>query len=50
VHGAGGLDELALEGESLVAEVVDGSVRLMTVTAAEAGLEPARVAQVSARR
>jgi anthranilate phosphoribosyltransferase len=41
VHGAGGLDELGLEGESAVAEVVDGSVRRRTVTAAEAGLAPA---------
>jgi anthranilate phosphoribosyltransferase len=53
VHGAGGLDELSLEGESMVAEVVGGSVRLHTVTAAEAGLAAAplatlRVASVAA--
>src|SRR5712664_2279570 len=41
VHGAGGLDELSLEGESVVAEVVGGSIRLHTVTAAEAGLASA---------
>lgn len=44
VHGAGGLDELALEGESTVAEVVDGRVDLTTVTAAGAGLAPAPTA------
>ncbi|TMB22521.1 MAG: anthranilate phosphoribosyltransferase [Deltaproteobacteria bacterium] len=44
VHGAGGLDELALEGESAVAELAGGAVRLRTVTAAEAGLGPAPIA------
>jgi len=44
VHGAGGLDELSLEGESVVAEVADGSIRLHTVTAAEAGLASAPLA------
>ena len=44
VHGAGGLDELSLEGESIVAEVEDGRVRMRTVTAADAGLAPAPVA------
>src|SRR5262249_25400617 len=44
VHGAGGLDELSLEGESAVAEVEDGHIRLRTVTAADAGLAPAPVA------
>jgi anthranilate phosphoribosyltransferase len=43
VHGARGLDELALDGESVVAEVVDGEVKIRTVTAAEAGLAPAPV-------
>ena len=41
VHGAGGLDELALEGESIVAEVAEGRLRALTVTAAAAGLAPA---------
>ena len=41
VHGAGGLDELALEGESTVAEVAHGAVRLMTVRPGDAGLPPA---------
>jgi anthranilate phosphoribosyltransferase len=40
VHGAGGLDEVALAGETLVAEVADGRVRTRRVTAADAGLVP----------
>jgi anthranilate phosphoribosyltransferase len=44
VHGAGGLDELALEGESTVAEVAHGAVRLTTVRAADAGLPSAPLA------
>src|SRR5207249_1523384 len=44
VHGAGGLDEIALEGETVVAEVAEGRVRLGTVTAADAGLAPAPLA------
>jgi anthranilate phosphoribosyltransferase len=47
VHGAGGLDELALEGESVVAEVVDGRLRAFTVTAAAAGLAPAPAAALA---
>jgi len=38
VHGAGGLDELSLEGESAVAEVQGERISLRTVSAAEAGL------------
>jgi anthranilate phosphoribosyltransferase len=41
VHGAGGLDELALEGESVVADVRPEGVRVEAVTAADAGLPPA---------
>jgi anthranilate phosphoribosyltransferase len=41
VHGAGGLDELALEGESVVAEVVGNRVRQLTVGPAAAGVQPA---------
>src|SRR5262249_39872969 len=41
VHGAGGLDELALEGPSSVAEVADGRVRTFTVDAPGAGLPAA---------
>lgn len=44
VHGAGGLDELGLEGETAVAEVVGGAVRRRTITAADAGLKPAPTA------
>jgi anthranilate phosphoribosyltransferase len=40
VHGAGGLDELSLEGESAVAEIADGRLRLATVRAEDAGLPP----------
>jgi anthranilate phosphoribosyltransferase len=52
VHGAGGLDELALEGASIVAEVGGGTVRVHAVTAADAGLSAApggalRVASLS---
>jgi anthranilate phosphoribosyltransferase len=43
VHGAGGLDELSLAGESWVAEVGGGAVRTRTVRAAEAGLAQAPV-------
>jgi anthranilate phosphoribosyltransferase len=41
VHGAGGLDEIALEGETALAEVRDGTVHVRTMTAGEAGLGPA---------
>jgi len=44
VHGAGGLDEIALEGETLVAEVAGGAVCMRTVTAADAGLAAAAAA------
>ena len=43
LHGAGGFDELALKGESHVAEVADGRVRTFTVSAAAAGLAPAEL-------
>jgi anthranilate phosphoribosyltransferase len=41
VHGHGGLDELALDGASTVAEVTPAGVSLRTVTADDAGLGPA---------
>jgi anthranilate phosphoribosyltransferase len=45
VHGAGGLDELSLAGETRVSEVrEDGSVRSFQVTPEEAGLPRATVA------
>lgn len=39
VHGAGGLDELSLSGESIVAEVKGSDVRRFTVTPEDAGLQ-----------
>jgi anthranilate phosphoribosyltransferase len=41
VHGAGGLDELSLDGESLVAEVRDGQVVRRRVRATDLGLAAA---------
>lgn len=41
VHGAGGVDELSLEGESVVAEVTAEGVALRRVVPEDAGLTPA---------
>src|SRR5713101_3360926 len=41
VHGAGGLDEISLAGETLVAEVRDGTVRRFTVAPEEFGVASA---------
>src|SRR5207302_9741262 len=41
VHGAGGLDEISLSGQTIVAEVRDGTVRQFSVTPEEFGVEPA---------
>jgi anthranilate phosphoribosyltransferase len=41
VHGAGGLDEISLAGETLVAEVRDGTVRRFTVTPEDFGVSRA---------
>ena len=41
VHGAGGLDEISLAGETLVAEVTGGGVRRFTVTPEEFGVSRA---------
>lgn len=38
VHGDGGIDEISLQGETLVAEVQDGQVRTYTVVPEEFGL------------
>jgi len=38
VHGAGGLDEISLAGETMVAEVRDGAIRRFTVTPDEFGV------------
>lgn len=43
VHGAGGLDEIALAGETLVAEVKDGAVRRFTVTPEDFGVARAPI-------
>jgi anthranilate phosphoribosyltransferase len=43
VHGAGGLDEIALAGETEVAEVTAGGITSRTVTAAGVGLAPAPI-------
>jgi anthranilate phosphoribosyltransferase len=41
VHGAGGLDEISLAGETIVAEVRDGRVRKFSVTPEEFGVKRA---------
>ena len=41
VHGAGGLDEIALSGETLAAEVRNGQVRRLTLTPEEFGVSRA---------
>ena len=41
LHGAGGLDEISLAGETMVAEVKSGAVRRFTVTPEEFGVERA---------
>jgi anthranilate phosphoribosyltransferase len=43
VHGAGGLDEISLVGETIVAEVRDGSVRKFSVTPEEFGVKRAPI-------
>jgi anthranilate phosphoribosyltransferase len=43
VHGAGGLDEISLAGETLVAEVRNGTVRRFTVTPEEFGVGRAQL-------
>jgi len=43
VHGAGGLDEISLVGETAVAEIRDGKVRKFTVTPEEFGVKRAPI-------
>ncbi len=43
VHGAGGLDEISLAGETIVAEVRDGKVRKFSVTPEEFGVKRAPI-------
>ncbi len=47
VHGADGLDELSLEGESLVAEVRSDKVRIFRMNAGAVGFEPAPLAAIA---
>jgi len=46
VHGAGGLDEISLAGETLVGEVKDGGVRRFTVTPEDFGASRAPIEAV----
>jgi len=46
VHGTGGLDEISLAGETLVAEVKDGGVRRFTVTPEDFGVSHAPIEAV----
>jgi anthranilate phosphoribosyltransferase len=46
VHGAGGLDEISLAGETLIAEVKAGSVRRFTVTPEDFGVSRAPIDSV----
>lgn len=41
VHGAGGLDEISISGETLVAEVHQGAVRRFTIAPEDFGVTPA---------
>lgn len=43
VHGAGGLDEISLAGETLIAEVKDGAVRRYTVVPEDFGVSRAPI-------
>jgi anthranilate phosphoribosyltransferase len=43
VHGAGGLDEISLAGETLVAEIHAGEVRRYTVTPQDFGVAPSPI-------
>lgn len=46
VHGAGGLDEISLAGETIVAEVRDGKVRKFNVTPEEFGMKCASLESI----
>jgi anthranilate phosphoribosyltransferase len=46
VHGVEGLDEIALSGETMVAELKDGDIREYTVSPADFGLRAADAAQI----
>lgn len=46
VHGHDGLDELTTTGVTDVAELKDGKVRLLEITPADAGLQPAKLSDL----
>ncbi len=46
VHGAGGLDEISLSGETQIAEVHEGQIRRFTVTPEDFGLSPASLEEL----
>ncbi len=46
VHGAGGLDEISLAGETLVAEITGGEVRRFTITPEDFGVSKAPIETV----
>jgi anthranilate phosphoribosyltransferase len=46
VHGHDGLDELTTTGSTKVAELKDGKIRFFEVTPADAGLPPAKLADL----
>jgi len=47
VHGAGGIDEISLQGETTVAEVLDGRVHTYTICPEDVGLARAPVAALA---
>jgi anthranilate phosphoribosyltransferase len=47
VHGAGGLDEISLSGETKVGEVIGNAVRLYEITPEDFGLERAPLSAIS---
>ncbi len=46
VHGAGGLDEISLSGETMIAEVQGGAVKRFTVTPEDFGVERAPIESI----
>jgi anthranilate phosphoribosyltransferase len=47
VHGAGGLDEISLAGETLIAEISDGQVKRFVLTPEDFGLHRAGMGEVA---
>jgi anthranilate phosphoribosyltransferase len=46
-HGSGGLDELSLAGENLVAELEDGNIKTYTLSPSHTGLGPAPTCELA---